>query len=639
MRRLVHALKCAPVAYGVAFAVACAGAPAIAAPVRPLEAPPSATGESPFSLTERASFLGQDPYDDVYTVAQLRALEKDIRQVAANVRPAVVLLKIPGDRGYTTGTGVIISPSGLVATCGHVGVYPGRSLEAVLSDGRVIPGVTLGQVYGRQVDCGLVQLELEEPEDGEEAALPWAPLGSTVGLARGDWILAMGHTHGGAQPGGPPLLRVGRVLRNEGTELCFDAPIDAGDSGGPSFNLRGEVVGLNSRCGRHSWENVATTADALRQRMGELREQTEGNEGAVRRKPRRQGPPMRFPLGTSDAGKLAVQRDVRLSTITAQAQRSMVRVLAGSRPLAYGTVVDGRGLVVTKGSLLPAREEDGASDLLVQGAGRARYPAQVVARDLDADVALLRVALPPGERLHAVTWGEEEVSPGTVLVTPRFHPHAPALGFAAIELRQNGRDSTSTPYMGVTVANPTPAELERAGVKEGVRVEDVARGMPAERAGIEPGDILLALNGQPLRGRDDLRRRLNRHRIGERVVVDVWREGHTHAVEVVLAPRLDQDGRLRRGNTTTAISLLSSGLGPVLAHDSITEPDQMGGPLVDLDGRVVGMNIARYDRTATHAIPASRMRQIVTTLIEQARQARESRPGQAAPGKAPAGEQ
>ena len=47
---------------------------------------------------------------------------------------------------------------------------------------------------------------------------------------------------------------------------------------------------------------------------------------------------------------------------------------------------------------------------------------------------------------------------------------------------------------------------------------------------------------------------------------------------------------------------------------SITLPNEMGGPVLDLDGRVVGLNIARFDRTATHAIGADRVVEIVARL-------------------------
>jgi serine protease Do len=52
----------------------------------------------------------------------------------------------------------------------------------------------------------------------------------------------------------------------------------------------------------------------------------------------------------------------------------------------------------------------------------------------------------------------------------------------------------------------------------------------------------------------------------------------------------------------------------VLEHDTILQPNQCGGPLVDLDGQVVGINIARANRVATYAIPARVARPLLEAL-------------------------
>ncbi len=595
-----------------------------ASAAEPPQAPaaPPLTGGSAGTTAERPlarppEYLGQDPFDDVHTVAGLKELERDLKGVAERVRPSVVLLRLISESGRSSsGTGVIIRKNGLVATCGHVGVAPGRPVEAVLSDGSTISGKTLGQVFEGGIDCGLVQLDCKERE------LPWTPLGTTVGLAKGDWLVAMGYTHGpAAEKNRPALVRVGRVLGNNEKELLFDAPIDAGDSGGPSFNLRGEVVGLNSRCGRQSWENVATPIDALQSRLEELESKTTREDAAPQRRGRRRnGPGTRFPSGTSDAGKLAVQRDVRLDTVAQTAAESLVRVMEFDAQLAYGTVVNALGLVVTKSSQV---SKD--SGLQVETRDRSRHQARVVARDAKNDVALLLVELPPHYHMVPVEWDTSaHVVPGAALITPRAFPDSTALGFAAIEVRQSDRDATSTAYMGVRTGVPSKEALEEAQSENAVLVEGVTGGMPAQRAGIVAGELILKVNDEPVTSREALRRTLNAYRIGERVAVEVFGKDGRRTVDLVLAPNTDQNGQVRRGNTVTEISQLSSGFGSVIAHDSITRPDQMGGPVVDLDGRVVGMNIARFDRTATHALPAARMQEIVVQLKASARKARES---------------
>ena len=52
-----------------------------------------------------------------------------------------------------------------------------------------------------------------------------------------------------------------------------------------------------------------------------------------------------------------------------------------------------------------------------------------------------------------------------------------------------------------------------------------------------------------------------------------------------------------------------------LTHDIVLQAEQCGGPVLDLEGRAIGLNIARVDRTATYAIPASALRPVVAELM------------------------
>lgn len=574
---------------------------------------PSPSAAEPAPAPKAPSFMGVDRFDTLRSVEELGALETEVRRVADRVRPTVVLLRSKAGRGVSSGSGVIIGKGGLVATCGHVGVRPGREVEAVLSDGTVLQGRTLGQVFAGGVDVGLVQL------DTGGRALPAAPIGTTVGLAKGDWILAFGHTHGMGDDVRPALLRVGRVLANQPNELMMDAPIDAGDSGGPSFNLQGELVGLNSRCGRPPWENIAAPIDDLVSRMDELLVAT-GEEGAPTERRRRRGGsrPTVFPSGGSDMGKLAVQRSAHLGTVVEKAEAGVVRVLVEGQARGLGTVVDSRGLVLTKASLLPA-----GAPVEVESSRMQRHTAIVAARDAGSDLALLVVrSADPGE-LQAVQWADqgEVVQPGTAVVTPRWKPDGPALGFVGIEERATQRDGVGRPYLGVRTVRAEPEALEAIGASQGVRVEVVMNDSAAEKAGLRVGDLVLSFDGVEVASPEALRAAIGRRTIGERVEVRTARGSDVQTTTIELAPRPVQAGGQRRGNTMTAISGVSAGLGEVIPHDSITTPEQMGGPVLDLSGRAVGVNIARYDRTSTHAVPAERAREVTARLIEEARQA------------------
>jgi serine protease Do len=547
-----------------------------------------------------ADARGQDPFDRVASIDELRDLERELRAVAERMRPTVVLLRLPGIRGGSTGSGVVLTADGLVATCGHVGGRAGRRVSATLSDGTVLSGRTLGQANIGALDCGLIQL------DAEGRDLQAASLGTNRDLLPGDWVVAMGYTQGPPEEPRPPLVRIGRVLSLDDDELLFDAPIDAGDSGGPSFNLRGEVVAINSRCGRQSWENAATPIDRLRERMFQFRDGTD--ESMTILLPVEDAPEnirTHFAPGSSDAGRMAVQRVLPLDEIVAQARESMLRVMDGKASCAYATVIDGAGHAVTKRSQLP-RAGVGESVELESADGRA-FTARVVATDAALDLAFLGIdhcTLPP------IQWRtNQRLVPGQALLTPRLGKGTPALGFAAIESRQSERDPLSMPYLGVRTEPATKEERKAAQCEAALRVVEVVPDSGASAAGVALGDLILSIDGKELDGRSGLRRVIVEHAPGDVVRLAVLRGEQRLELDATLRLRSSSEGsqESRRGNTMTPISGVSSGFGEVLAHDAIVWPEQCGGPVLDLDGRAVGLNIARFDRTATHALDAKRV--------------------------------
>lgn len=552
--------------------------------------------------------VGQDAYDSIEDVDHLRQLEGELTSLATRVRPSVVLLRLGGMRGGATGTGVLISSDGLVATCGHVGERSGRRVTATLSDGTRLSGRTLGQANSGMLDCGLIQLDTEGRD------LPCAPLGTSATLEPGDWLLALGFTQGPPDRDRPALVRVGRVLRITPNEMLFDAPIDAGDSGGPSFNLRGEVVAINSRCGHQPWENAATPVDRLRDRMTEFQAGTDevlttaiftdGDDRSVRTD---------FGRSNSGAGRMAVQRDLPLSDVTAAVKASMVRVMDGKSPRCYGTVIDDLGHAVTKRSQLPVGWQKG--ELTVESSTGDSFTARVVGVDRALDLAVLAIA---DCTLPAVKWAiDQEVQPGEVLLTPRLGSYTPALGFAAIEHRESMRDWSTGPYLGVRTSDAPRKQREAANLEHALLVEEVVPKSGADRAGVLVGDLIVSLDDEPVTDRMALRETIANRSTGDTLAIELIRGGERITVNATLSKRDPLPGKEGlRGNTTTPISEVSTGFGEVIAHDAIVWPEQCGGPVVNLEGRAVGLNIARFDRTATHAILGKDVMRAVTAVLQ-----------------------
>src|SRR5688572_17458712 len=189
------------------------------------------------------------------TVDDLRALQKQVREVVAKVSPTVVGLQISGGQG----SGVIITDDGFVLTAAHVSGAPGRNVTIFLSDGRRVAGTTMGA--NNDMDAGLIQINDRGPlPDGK---WPTAALGSSSGLRIGQWCVALGHP-GGFRNGRTAPLRLGRVLETRVNAIRTDATLVGGDSGGPLFDLHGRVIGIHSRIGGSFSDNLHVPVDAFR---------------------------------------------------------------------------------------------------------------------------------------------------------------------------------------------------------------------------------------------------------------------------------------------------------------------------------------------------------------------------------------
>jgi serine protease Do len=99
--------------------------------------------------------------------------------------------------------------------------------------------------------------------------------------------------------------------------------------------------------------------------------------------------------------------------------------------------------------------------------------------------------------------------------------------------------------IGVSIKNLTPdVGVTPVGSMEGAMIADVSRGSPAERGGIQKGDIVVAADGTPIRSAARLRNKLGLTPVGERVQLTVKRNGVVHQVSVEVAPQGETTGTI-----------------------------------------------------------------------------------------------
>jgi len=143
----------------------------------------------------------------------------------------------------SAGSGFFMSADGLVVTNNHV-IEGAREIAVSLHDGRTLPAT----VVGRDATIDLAVLKVSDPND-RNARFPYVDFKDSAEPRVGDWVLAVGNPFGlGGTATAGIVSAYGRDIESSGLVpyLQMDASINRGDFGGPSFDVYGRVVGVNT---------------------------------------------------------------------------------------------------------------------------------------------------------------------------------------------------------------------------------------------------------------------------------------------------------------------------------------------------------------------------------------------------------
>jgi len=183
------------------------------------------------------------------SVQELRTIQEHVSRLVPELSPSVVNLRV----GRAQGSGVIVSPEGLVLSAAHVTGPPDRRVVVITSDGRQFEGKTLGR--NTTLDASMLKIESSRTD--------WPYQKLTQNPVRpGNWCLTLGHP-GGFQRERGLVLRLGRVVEENNWLIQSDCELVGGDSGGPLFNMAGEVIGINTRIGESTEYNFHVPASAF----------------------------------------------------------------------------------------------------------------------------------------------------------------------------------------------------------------------------------------------------------------------------------------------------------------------------------------------------------------------------------------
>ncbi|MEP2774357.1 MAG: S1C family serine protease [Luteolibacter sp.] len=283
-------------------------------------------------------------------------------------------------------------------------------------------------------------------------------------------------------------------------------------------------------------------------------------------------------------------------------QKSSAVFYNGRDEIAYGVVLSEDGYLFTKAS-----EVEGIPDLSVRVDKESFTEVAVVTVDPRWDVALVKV---DAKGLVPAVFAESsDLAQGTWVVVNGATSRTKRRVLAGV-ISANAREIR--PDGGVVLG------VELGDDKDKLVIKAVTEGGGAELAGMLVGDVVKSVDGTAVKDVDGLMEVLEDKKDGETVKVSLLRNGEEIELEVRLSARGELFAELDRNDQMSGdFSKRRSGFPRVIQHDILANAETMGGPVIDLEGRVVGMNIARANRAETFAIPVEELRELAERLMRR----------------------
>jgi serine protease Do len=344
------------------------------------------------------------------------------------------------------GSGFIVSSDGYILTNAHV--VDGANIVTVkTTDKREYRAKVVGA--DKQSDVAVLKIEAKN--------LPTVKIGDPNGSKVGQWVVAIGSPYGFDNTVTSGIISAkSRSLPNENYTpfIQTDVPVNPGNSGGPLFNLQGEVIGINSM----------------------IYSQTGGFQG------------LSFAIPINEAIKV---KDALVKTGHVDRGRLGVTVQGLNQTLANSF-----GMKSPNGALVSSVEAGGPA------AKAGLQPGDVIL-SLNGDPVSDSNSLPsqvaglaPGSSAKVQVWRDKGTKDLTVTIG--------ALADAKTAAKEGGDASaTQDTRLGVAVRPLTPDEKQSSSLSRGLLVQQA--GGPAESAGIQAGDVILAVNGQPVTSVEQLK--------------------------------------------------------------------------------------------------------------------------------------
>jgi serine protease Do len=350
-----------------------------------------------------------------------------------------------GELVYGAGSGFIVSPDGVILTNAHV-VRDADEVTVKMQDRREYRAKVLGS--DPRTDVAVLKIDAKN--------LPVVPLGNTRNLQVGEWVLAIGSPFGLESTVTAGVVSAkGRTIDNNGVQFIqTDVAVNPGNSGGPLFNTRGEVVGINSQ----------------------IYSQTGGYQG------------LSFAIPIDVAVRIKDQ-----IVATGKVQHAKLGVMIQSVDQGFA---DSFKLETPDGALVSNVERGGAADKagLKPGDVIRKVNGQPIigGGDLTGIVSVAK----PGDKVSLDVWRDGKTIQLNATLANANDKADPGSRSKLAEIDKGAK-------LGLALRPLDPMERRQSGIPAGLLVEDA--GGPAQVAGVQPGDVLLSVNGKAVNSVEQVR--------------------------------------------------------------------------------------------------------------------------------------
>ncbi len=298
-------------------------------------------------------------------------------------------------------------------------------------------------------------------------------------------------------------------------------------------------------------------------------------------------------LSKKDSALISVFKSLAIS-----ASDSTVKVQSGRRQIAVGTIVDESGLVLTKASEM-------RGELKCRLPNGDVVPASVYGIDIENDLALLKIdAKGLAEAPLQMT---EAPTRGMWLVSPTDQNGSLTVGVVGVNER---KIPPSRAFIGIQMSNESD--------DGGVLITKIVDNSPAKKSKLRADDIIVKIDSLEIKNREELVEAIGTYSPGSEIALTVKREDKELAIKLTLA---DAQQTSPMNSRSRAQNSMGSRLSPrgkdfprAFQHDMALERNQCGGPVVNLDGQIVGINIARAGRVSSLAIPVDSVLSVIEKL-------------------------